>query len=92
MRAHCWPGSKMNGMPSVRRCVPDHRVRIVRRDDREPAVAHGAKRKLTRVRHGAGVERRNLIVLDVGAAEERRAELPVHLPGMTIEILGPSRG
>src|SRR5439155_16094281 len=59
--------------------VRDHRARIVRRDDREPAVFDRAERELTRMGHGAGVERRYLVVCLVGAAEKRRGELPRHL-------------
>ena len=55
--------------------VLHHRARIVRRDDRQPAVADRPERQLPGVGHRAGVERRDLIVVDVGAAEERRGEL-----------------
>src|SRR5205807_924059 len=57
--------------------VLHHRAGIVRRDDRETAVADGPKRELPGIGHGAGVERRDLIVVLIGAAEERRAELAV---------------
>src|SRR5437773_1883012 len=50
--------------------VLNHRRGIIWRDDGEIAVADGAERELARVRHAAGVERGNLVVLHVGAAEE----------------------
>ena len=60
--------------------VLQHGRRIVRRDDRDvarrPIVA---ERQLARVRHRAGVERRDLVVVDVGAAEERCRELARHV-------------
>src|SRR5262249_58057043 len=59
--------------------VLHHRAGIIRRDDGEAAVARAAERELPRVRHRAGVERGDLVVRDVGAAEERRAELAVDL-------------
>jgi hypothetical protein len=80
--------------------VLKHRARIVRRDDRHPAVARSTERQLRRVRHRARVERRDLIALHVSAAEERRGELVWHLlderrvdarrlepPAVVIEVL-----
>ena len=55
--------------------VLQHRARIVRRDDRQAAAPARAERQLAGVRHRAGVERRDLVALRVGAAEERRGEL-----------------
>ena len=72
----------MNGMPSVRHSSAYCSIAagIVRRDDRQrrsrPTVA---ERQLAGIRHRAGVERRDLVVVDVGAAEERRRELARHV-------------
>src|SRR5262249_15817440 len=63
--------------PLVR--VPNHGGGIVRRNDRELAIGHIAERQLSSIRHGTGVERRDLIVVLVGAAEERRGELARYL-------------
>ena len=59
--------------------VLHHRAGIVRRDDRETAVADGPKRELPGIGHGAGVERRDLIVVLIGAAEKRGRELVLDL-------------
>src|SRR4029077_14968039 len=60
--------------------VLDHRARIVRRDDGESAVAGGAERQRTGIPQRAGVERGDLVVVLVRAAEERGAELARNLP------------
>ena len=59
--------------------IRDHRARIVRRDDCQLRVLRVAKRQLPGVGHGARVERRDLVVGGVGAAEERGRELAVDL-------------
>jgi hypothetical protein len=60
-------------------CVLEHRSGVVRRHNREPAVLDRAERQLAGIGHRTGVERRNLIALDVGAAEERGRELSWNL-------------
>ena len=75
------PGSQMNGMPSVRHssayctiAAGSFGEMIARSQARRVA-----KRQLAGVGHRAGVERRDLVVVGVGAAEERRRELPGHV-------------
>ena len=55
--------------------VLHHGRRIVGRDDRQVARAGLLERELRGVRHRARVERGDLVVVAVAAAEERRAEL-----------------
>jgi hypothetical protein len=56
-----------------------HGAGIVGRHDRQIAVADAAERELAGVGHRARVERRDLVVVLVGAAEEGRRELAGHL-------------
>ena len=56
--------------------VLHHRAGIVRRNDGQPALPCRAKRQLPGVGHRAGIERRDLVVLHIGAAEKRRREFP----------------
>src|SRR5262245_11966107 len=68
--------------------VLNHRRWVVRRDDRQRTIWDAAERQLARMSHGAGIERGNLVVGAISAAEERRTELP----GDLLHILGVDAG